>query len=113
MDIFLAFFDFDFMSLLVKETNEFREFSLNYGNRLLRKKAKMRPWTNVTIPKLYVWFSLTMLMPHVRKHRLQDNWSKNLVLTTPVYGDYMTRDRYFDILSYIPSFFDKCWPSAQ
>ena len=92
---------FDFMSLLVQETNEFREFSLNYGNRLQRKKAKMRSWTNVTIPELYVWFSLAMLMPHVRKHRLQDYWSKNFILTTPVYGDYMTRDRYFHILSYL------------
>ncbi|XP_045105050.1 piggyBac transposable element-derived protein 4-like [Portunus trituberculatus] len=101
MNFFTAFFDVGLMSLLVKETNEFREFSINFGNRSVREEAKMLEWTAVTIPELYVWFALTMLMPHVRKHRLKDYWSKDYLLTTPVFGRHMSRDRYFDILSYL------------
>lgn len=53
------------------------------------------------VAEMYVWLALTMLMPHIRKHRLVDYWATDKSIATPVFGEMMSRDRYHDILQYL------------
>ncbi|XP_045103527.1 piggyBac transposable element-derived protein 4-like [Portunus trituberculatus] len=50
---------------------------------------------------MYVWLAHTMLMPHVKKHKAQDYWSKDELIHTPIFGKYMGRDRYLSIYKFL------------
>lgn len=100
-DYFTAFFDVAVVSLIVRETNANWEFLSNWGNISQRDQSHMKCWHAVTIAEMYIWFALTMLMAHMKKHRLIDYWSTEDLISTPVFGDMMSRDRYRDILKYL------------
>ena len=86
------------MGLIVAETNKHEENLTRWHDRTI--PAHQRRWTKVTIPELYVFFALTMLMAHVKKHTIQDYWIVPTDITaTPVFSKYMSRDRYKAILS--------------
>ncbi|KAK3895096.1 hypothetical protein Pcinc_001191 [Petrolisthes cinctipes] len=101
LDYFTAFFDIILMTYMMQEINTFKQLSVQLSNRPGREHSKMLQWADVDIAELYVWLALTMMMPHVKKHRLKDFWSTHALISTPAFGKYMSRDRYRDILSYL------------
>lgn len=102
LQFFTAFFDLPMMQYLVWEINCFREISIRWLAPLkVSKESKMKAWTDVSVEELYVWFALTMLMPHVKKHVLQDYWIVDDLISTPSFGKWMPRDRYLLILRYL------------
>ncbi|KAK8372198.1 hypothetical protein O3P69_011714 [Scylla paramamosain] len=117
LQFFTAFFDLAVMQYLVWEINCFREISVRWLAPLkVPKESKMKAWTDVSVEELYVWFALTMLMPHVKKHVLQDYWIVGDLISTPSFGKWMPRDRYLLILRYLhftnnygPKPIDRLW----
>lgn len=101
MGYFISIFDMSVMSWIVQKTNECRQFLENWGNLSQREHSNKQDWHDVTIAEMYVWIALTMLMPHTKKHRLVDYWSTEDLLSTPIFGRYMSRDRYRGILNTI------------
>lgn len=90
------------MTLIVNETNLYRQHLLNWGRPgSVREYAHKAPWTDVTVPEMYVWLAYTMLMAHVKKHDLKEYWSRNVIIQTPIFGKYMSRDRYRFIYKYL------------
>lgn len=42
-----------------------------------------------------------MLMPHNKKHDVSDYWLVDDIISTPMWGRYMPRDRFLQILGYL------------
>lgn len=49
----------------------------------------------------YVFMALTMLMAHIKKHRLADYWITGDIISTSGFGKYMSCDRYHAILHFL------------
>lgn len=64
-------------------------------------REKMKPWSPVTENELRTFFGLTINMGHVRKGALKDYWSEDFLLSTPLFGNIMPRNRYLQILRYL------------
>lgn len=102
MDYFLACFDEAIMNIIVDETNHHRQLLWNLEDPATTKIHSKNPdWSDVTIRELYVWLALTMLMGHVKKHVLKEYWSKDELITTPIFGKYMSRFRYLQIFKFL------------
>ena len=97
-ELFTAFFDDEVVKLLADETNVHFASKRRLGTGW-RPHDHRKPWVNVTVPEMYVFLALAMLMIHVKKHRLQDYWAKDEFIATPAFNKHMTRDRFIEILS--------------
>lgn len=64
-------------------------------------REKMKPWSPVTENELRTFFGLTINMGHIRKGALKDYWSEDFLLSTPLFGNIMPRNRYLQILRYL------------
>lgn len=42
-----------------------------------------------------------MIMPMVKKHSIRDYWAKDSITYLPVFGKYLSRDRYQLLLRYL------------
>ncbi len=61
----------------------------------------MRAWKPLQVAEMYVFMALTMLMAHVKKHRIKDYWITGDNTATPSFTKYMSRDRYLAILRHL------------
>ena len=88
------------MTYVVEQINLHHALQVTLGTQEAGS-AHMRSWVPVTVAELYIFLALTMLMAHVKKHRLRDYWLTGDILTTSGFGRYMPRDRYFAILRFL------------
>ncbi|XP_026736358.1 piggyBac transposable element-derived protein 4-like [Trichoplusia ni] len=96
-DIFQKFLDLDFMSFIVDMTNLFHSrFVLNVD---LRMHSRLQRWHDVSIPELYIFFALLMLMTRNRHLTLEEHWSTDVLLSSPIFSKLMPRNRFCTILS--------------
>lgn len=94
LEIFELFFTQDIMETIVEQTNIF-------GNNLysvMPTTSHMKKWHPTDIQEMYVFLAVTFLMPQVKKQRLSDYWSKDMVIETPFFHQVISRDRYFQLL---------------
>jgi len=63
-------------------------------------RSKMAPWKDVNIEELRIFLGLSINMGHVIKGNLQNYWSKDPLLS-PIFRQFMTRNRYLQILRYL------------
>ncbi|XP_046835606.1 uncharacterized protein LOC124431580 [Vespa crabro] len=68
------------------------------GESPIKKSAK---FFNVTAVELKKWFGLIILMEIVKKPRIEDYWSTNPLLETPIFGKTMFHNRFRQILSFL------------
>ena len=61
----------------------------------------MSNWQNVTFVEMYTFLAITMLTGLIHKNRIRDYWNTNPLLSTLIFGQYFTRNRYQNILHYI------------
>ena len=95
IDYFNYFRDSSLLQKIVGETN--RYVTQNPITQSSHKKA----WPPVTKTELENFLDLSILMGHVQKGDLQNYWSTDLLLHTPIFGQIMSRDRYIQILRYL------------
>ncbi|CAH0402486.1 unnamed protein product [Chilo suppressalis] len=97
LDTFLKFLDKDFMSFIVQMTNEYHSrFVLNVD---LRIHSRLQRWHDVSIPELYIFFAILMLMTRNRHLTIEEHWSTDLLLSSPIFSQLMPRNRFCTILS--------------
>ena len=95
LDYFQLFFDETIMQHIVDETNRY------YSQNPLGERQHMSNWQNVTSIEMYTFLAITMLIGLIDKSRIRDYWNTDPLLSTPIFGQYFTRNRYQDILYYI------------
>lgn len=81
LDFFKLFFPVHIMQHIANETNKYYIF-------LSQKiepspSSRLQSWKNTTPEELYIFFALTMLMARVKKLTIAENWSKDLLISTP------------------------------
>ncbi|XP_066593224.1 piggyBac transposable element-derived protein 4-like [Prorops nasuta] len=64
-------------------------------------RLNMKAWEPVTVNELRVFLGLTINMGHVRKSKLENYWSTDPLLSTPIFNTVMCRNRYLQILRFL------------
>lgn len=96
-DVMELFIGNDLFEFISNETN--RYYNQNFNRRKLDKKSAK--FVDVTAAELRKWFGLTILMGIVKKARMDDYWSTNPLLETPIFRKTMSRNRFRQILSFL------------
>lgn len=86
IDYFFNLFTEDIAECIILESNRFA---------LQRQEKK---WKDLDLPEFYIFISITMLMSRNKKLSINEYWSKNVLLWSPIFGKLMSRDRYLEIL---------------
>ena len=94
-DYFQLCFDEDMTQHIVDETNRY------YSQNPAGERQHMSDWHDVTSMEIHTFLAITMLTGLINKNRIQDYWSIDPLLSTPIFGQYFTRNRYQDILRYL------------
>lgn len=85
------------MSFVVQMTNEFHSrFILNID---LRMHSRLQQWHDVSIPELYIFFAILMVMTRNRHLTIEEHWSTDVLLSSPIFPQLMPRNRFCTILS--------------
>lgn len=88
--------DTDFVSMIVNMTNKFhRYFVLNVD---LRMHSRLHAWYDVTVPEMYMFFAVIMLMTRNKHLSIEEHWSTDILLNSPIFSKVMTRNRFSMIL---------------
>jgi hypothetical protein len=94
LSVFLLFFSADLIQNIVTETNRYAEQFLNSRGRLFTFRSLCRQWTPVTEDEVYVMLGLYLLMGIIQKPTLRSYFSRKRILSTPGFGDIISRDRF-------------------
>lgn len=97
-DFFEYFFDQSFQETIIIQTNLYQE----QNPEPVRKK--MKPWTPLVKDEFRKFLGLSIDMGHVRKGDIKDYWSTDVLLSTPIFGRIMSRNRFLQILRYLHFF---------
>ncbi|KAJ8934842.1 hypothetical protein NQ318_016178 [Aromia moschata] len=89
VNYFLNLFTEELATIIIAETNRYAQ------------EREAKGWKDIDISELFVFISLTLLMPHMKKTDIKDYWSKDSLMHTPIFGEKMSRDRYLTILRYL------------
>ena len=98
-DFFLQIFDAEVVDKVVTETNRFHD-QLNTTQGPF-SVGRMKRWVDTTIPEMFVFLALTLLMPHTPKHRVKDYWSMDTFVQTKIFRTCMSRDRYLQMSRFL------------
>nr|XP_045611529.1 piggyBac transposable element-derived protein 4-like [Procambarus clarkii] len=60
--------------------------------------SHLTQWKDTTRDEMYVFLALSMMMKHSGKHVIQDYWSKDSLVPSPVFNRYMSHDRFLLLL---------------
>ena len=95
LDFFHLYFDQTLMEIIASETNRY------HLQNSKNTSSHAAPWVDTNIDEMYVFLTTTMLMTHVKKHKIQEYWSTDQLIMTPVFSHIFSRDRYLALLRYI------------
>ena len=104
LEYFEAFFDDGVTELVCRETNRFyAQTSVDDPDdpSPSTSRSRKKKWVDLEPRQFFVFMALLMLMSHMKKAVLKDYWLVDNIVSTPVFGKYMARDRFLDILRYI------------
>lgn len=96
VDFFKLFFSQYFLQRIINATNTYA------GQQRAAEPEKHKgKWTDIEIPEMIKFFTLTMLMGLIRKPRIKDYWTRLECISTPFFTSIMRRDRFVAILRYV------------
>ncbi|XP_048514356.1 piggyBac transposable element-derived protein 4-like [Athalia rosae] len=96
-DVVELFIGNDLFEFICTETN--RYYDQNSTKRKPDKES--RKFFNVTPVELKKWFGLVILMGIIKKPKIDDYWSTNPLLETPIFGKTMSRNRFRQMLTFL------------
>lgn len=80
----------DFFQIMCDESN--RYYSQNKDKYKLSPKSGK--WSDITVPELKKFLSIIILMGQVRKTSLKEYWSTDPFISTPIFQQLMSRNRF-------------------
>lgn len=90
-----AFFDTELMEEIVEETNDYQQ------QNAAPNTEKTTAWCDTDVEEMCIFFAATILMGLNQKNRTKNNWSTDKLMTTPIFGELFTRNRYLSVLRYL------------
>lgn len=94
---FELFFDEKLMDIIVEQTNKYHN-SIPVRCRDSNKRKHQKAWEAVDRKEMYVFLATFMLMSAVKKSKMQEYWSKDPLIETPIFRKIIPRDRFLAIL---------------
>ena len=89
LDIFEIFISEELIEFIVERSNKYYENDT---------RSNVHNFAATTVPEIYNFLAVTMLMSRVRKVSLAEYWSKDKLIRTESFGEIMSRDRYIFLL---------------
>ena len=100
-DFAKLFYTDDFWQYLVEETNRYATQYLDKEGEGLPPSSRARQWVPVTVPEMKVFLSLSLLMGIIVKPEIDQYWSRNALLYTPIFSSSISRDRWMLIMEFL------------
>lgn len=94
-DFVKLFIGDDFFEYVTAESNLYRK-QCNY-----EAKGKMKKWVDITPEELKKFFGLVILMGQVKKHAREEYWSTDSIISTPIFSETMSRNRFTQIWNFL------------
>ncbi len=94
LDYFELFFDQNIMEYIVEETNRYQQQNSSSSS----KTSHQAKWYATNSEEMYTFIATTMLMGIVQKNKVRDYWSMDPVITTPIFRELFSRDRYCSLM---------------
>ncbi|KAL6418516.1 hypothetical protein ACFW04_012036 [Cataglyphis niger] len=63
-----------------------------------KKNSRLVNWKDASVPEMYVFLCISMLMPRSKKLTLNEYWSMDELLKSDIFRKLMARDRYMVLL---------------
>jgi hypothetical protein len=101
VSVFLLFFSRDIVHIIFIETNRYAKQFINSRGRLFTFRSLVRKWTRVTENEIYVVLGLYLLMGIIQKPTLRSYFSRRRILSTPGFGDVISRERFELIMKFL------------
>lgn len=95
LDFFKSFVTQDFVSVIVDETNKFYRFVT--AQMPLAPHSRLQKWNDTSADEMYTFIAMCMLMVRHKKLALHEYWSTDPLLHSTVFGNIMSRDRFFNL----------------
>lgn len=94
---FELFFDDKLVDMIVGESNKYHE-SIPIRCKDSNKRKHQKAWQPIDRKEMYVFLATFMLMSAVKKSKIQEYWSTDPLIETPIFKKIMPRDRFIEIL---------------
>jgi len=98
IDFFNLFLTEEVISLMVNESNRYADQFLEKS--ALKRKARAHNWRPTKAPEMKRFLGLVFLMGCIKKPRIEDYWSTDPTIATPIFNRTMQRDRFELILKF-------------
>ncbi|CAG5049952.1 unnamed protein product [Parnassius apollo] len=92
---FNFFFEDDFLAMICEKTNAQARKLFLFG---VSESSRITNWKDVDVPELKIFLGLLFHMGSFQLPRLQDYWKKSRLFSIPIFGQQMSRNRYFLIM---------------
>lgn len=96
IDFFEYFMDTYIVTQIVQYINQFHNYFVLNVN--LKHHSRLQQWWDVGIAEFYIFLAVTMLMTRNKHLTLEEHWSTDLLLMSPIFSNIMKRNRYTTIL---------------
>lgn len=101
IDYFKLFFSEKLLQIVSDETNRYAEQFFELRPVLSSKKSHSTEWTPTCPKEIIKFLGLILLMGHVDKDSIQDYWSTDELVETPIFRKIMARDRFKMVLKFL------------
>lgn len=64
----------------------------------LSAHSRLHRWHDITVPEFYIFISIVMLMSRNKHLTIEEHWSTDPLLLSPIFGSLMPRNRFVNIL---------------
>lgn len=96
LNSFTLFFSEELVQNISLQVNNFQNYSQQQGN--IGDHSRITKWTETNMAEIYCFLAVSLLMPQVKKSKINDYWSTDIFLSTPIFSQIMSRDRYLILL---------------
>lgn len=99
LQVFGEVFGKEFLEMLTDETNRYAE-QIIQGDNTKSKKIDQE-WFPVIIDEMKAYIALSIIMTQVKKPCVQMNWSKRVIIHTPIFAQTMPYRRFLAITRFL------------
>ena len=92
IQFFALFLTDNIMQTMVIETNRYAEQVI--AASVVKSKSRMKRWAATTMTEMKKFLGLIFTRGLVKKPRIEDYWSTDPVMATPIFNSTMPRDRF-------------------
>nr|XP_013190046.1 unnamed protein product [Amyelois transitella] len=96
LDIFLHYCNEAYVEKIVEFTNSYQQYVVRHID--IKLHSRLKNWYPVTVPEMYTFFAVCMLMTRNSRNTIEEHWSTNPYLHSGIYGSLMSRNRFCTIL---------------